>query len=335
MLVSVIITCYNLEKYIGEALESVISQDFDPSKYEIIVVDDCSTDRSAEIIKSYINVCYIRSEKNLGVLMATVLGLEHSNGELVFFLDGDDVWESAKLSATVGLFEADFNLAFVTHDLSYVDSCGHTLVRRSKVEMVMESVSSSEVGIVTREGILLHKDYVWLGSAYAVRRAQGNLRGFCTFARGLPDPFNTYQDWPLAFWVACQPQVSCGYLNRKLFRYRLHGLNHSGDATSVTKAVRNVRRTCNTMYAINDIANRFCDDVRVRRATNRKLAFSVYLVHLYSGQRLSAAKGLFLSLPYLITGAVSFWKEIVRFLVVQFVGIESFVGFVASRDSSM
>ncbi len=335
MLVSVIITCYNLEKYIGEALDSVIGQDFDPSRYEIIVVDDCSTDRSAEIINSYGSVLYVRSKNNLGVLMATVLGLERSNGELVFFLDGDDVWESAKLSAAVGLFEADCHLAFVTHDLSYVDSNGHLLARRSRVEMVMDAVSSSRVETVTREGILLHKDYVWLGSAYAVRRTQGNLRGFCTFARGLPDPFNTYQDWPLAFWVACQPQVSCGYLNRKLFRYRLHGLNHSGDATSVAKAVRNVRRTCNTMHAINDIANRFCADVRVRKATNRKLAFSVYLVHLYSGHRLHATKGLFLSLPYLITGAASFWKEIVRFLAVQIVGIESFVGFVASRNSSM
>ena len=103
---------------------------------------------------------------------------------------------------------------------------------------------------MTRDGILLHSDYVWLGSAYAVHRRLGDVPGFCAFAKSLPEPFNTYQDWPLAFWVACQQEVGLGYVPRKLFRYRLHGANHSGDATSVTKAIRNVRRTRNTMGAL-------------------------------------------------------------------------------------
>jgi glycosyltransferase involved in cell wall biosynthesis len=85
MLISVIITCYNLEKYIADAIDSVVTQDVASDKYEVIVVDDCSTDRSAEIIHSYENVHYCRTKNNCGVLLATILGLESSSGELVFF----------------------------------------------------------------------------------------------------------------------------------------------------------------------------------------------------------------------------------------------------------
>ena len=335
MLISVIITCYNLDRYIADAIDSIITQDYDSSLYEIIVVDDCSTDRSAEIIKSYGNVRYLRPERNLGVLVATVLGLESTTGELVFFLDGDDVWEPSKLSKVVERFRADPRLALMTHDLNYIDGSGHLLDRKSRPEEVMAAIPSSQEDAVTRDGILLHSDYVWLGSAYAVHRTLGNLKEFCTFAKELPDPFNTYQDWPLAFWVASQPGVNCGYVDRKLFSYRLHGANHSGDATSVPKAVRNVRRARNTMQAISVIADQFNADARVHEVTNRKLRFYVYMDDLYSGHRWRAAKGLLVSLPYLLTGTSSFWKEMARFVGVQLLGVERFIGLASAKKSSV
>jgi glycosyltransferase involved in cell wall biosynthesis len=332
--ISVVVTCHNLENYIGLAIESVLKQDF-RGPVEVVVIDDCSTDRSAEIIKLYGNVRYLRPDRNLGVLMASVLGLESTTGELVFFLDGDDVWESSKLSAVVERFSADARLALVTHDLKYIDSSGHLLDRKSRPAEVMAAVPSSRADAVTRDGILLHSDYVWLGSAYAVHRTLGNLKEFCTFAKGLPDPFNTYQDWPLAFWVASQPEVSCGYVNRKLFGYRLHGSNHSGDATSVPKAVRNVRRARNTMQAICVIAEQFNADARVHEVTNRKLRFYVYMDDLYTGHRWRAARGLLVSLPYLLTGTSSFWKEMARFVAVQLLGVERFIGLPRAKKSSI
>ena len=199
----------------------------------------------------------------------------------------------------------------------------------------MAGVPSARVSDAIRDGILLHSDYVWLGSAYAVHRTLGNLTGFCSFAKTLPDSFDTYQDWPLAFWVACQPQVVFGYVCQKLFRYRLHGSNHSGDASSAAKAVRNFRRTSNTMQAIKEIAVCFDAAAGVQAATDRKLVFSVYLVYLYSGQRRCATKWFLLSLPHLLTGSVSFWKEIVRFLGLQIVGVECFVRLAAARNSSL
>lgn len=331
MLISVIITCYNLEKYIAEAIDSIINQDCDPLLYEVVVVDDCSTDRSAEIIKTYSRVRYLRTEQNCGVLMATVIGLENTSGELVFFLDGDDIWEPGKLAAVVDRFTGDSRLALVTHDLQYIDSDGKLLDRNIRPEEVMASVSPSQESAMTRDGILLHSDYVWLGSAYAVHRRLGNVPGFCAFAKSLPEPFNTYQDWPLAFWVACQREVGFGYVPRKLFRYRLHGANHSGDATSVVKAIRNVRRTQNTMQAMREIAIRFNAEARVLKVTDAKLRFYTYLDDLYNARRWAAIRGFFASLPYLITGTSPLLKEVVRFLGVQVFGLEQFIALAARR----
>ena len=333
MFVTILITCYNLEKYIGDAIESAIYQDFDPLLFEVVVVDDCSTDRSSEIVRSYPNVRYLRPMENLGVLGATVFGIENTIGELIFFLDGDDVWESSKLSSVVERFKKNSQLALVTHDLSYIDGRGQAIDQRSRAEEFMHDISSARLNDVIRDGILLHNDYVWLGSAYCVHRELGNLAIFCSFAKALPDTYNTYQDWPLAFWVACQPQVGFDYLDRKLFRYRLHGLNHSGDASSATKALRNFRRTFNTMQAIKEIAVRFGVDDGVRVVTERNLAFSAYLVYLYSGQRWNATKAFLLAFPHLLTGPVSFWKETVRFLGLQIVGVECFVRLVAAWNS--
>lgn len=89
--VSVIIPVYNADKYIAEAIESVLDQNF--SDFEVIVVNDGSTDRSGEICQHYgqldKSVRYFEQE-NSGVSVARNLGLKYARGEYVFFLDSDD-----------------------------------------------------------------------------------------------------------------------------------------------------------------------------------------------------------------------------------------------------
>jgi glycosyltransferase involved in cell wall biosynthesis len=86
-LVTVVTAVYNGERYLREALESLFAQDYEP--FESIVVDDGSTDRSAEIAQSFL-VRYLRQE-NRGAASARNLAFEHARGELVTFLDDDDV----------------------------------------------------------------------------------------------------------------------------------------------------------------------------------------------------------------------------------------------------
>lgn len=92
-LVSVIITCYNREKYIRRSLESVINQTY--KNIEIVVVDDASVDSSVEIIKSYNDdrIRLICLEKNEGVGSSKRTGADNSNGEYICFLDSDDYYK--------------------------------------------------------------------------------------------------------------------------------------------------------------------------------------------------------------------------------------------------
>lgn len=319
---SVVVTCHNLEKYIGAAIESVLLQNY-AGPVEVLVVDDASTDSSPSVIQAYDRVRYVRTHQNLGVLMATVLGIRESSGDLLFFLDGDDLWHPDKLRLSVARFDAEPALGLLTHDLEYIDGDGRLLARTSRSGEVMATATASDDHLI-RDGILLHSDYVWLGSAFSVRKSAIDALGFCEWAARLPDPFNTYQDWPLAFWAASRPGVSMGYVPDRLFRYRVHGSNHSGDARSAELALRNVGRARNTVLAMQGIAVESALEDSVQQATARKLEYYEYLMDLYSERRVAALHGFVASLGYWARRREDAPKEVLRFMGVQLLGATRF-----------
>ncbi|MEO9255789.1 MAG: glycosyltransferase family A protein, partial [Tepidiformaceae bacterium] len=103
-LVSVIIPMYNSARYIAAALESVYAQDF--TSFEIIVVDDGSTDGSADIARAHGTALLLRQE-NLGPAAARNAGLRGANGTLIAFLDSDDIWLPQKLRLQVDFLAAN------------------------------------------------------------------------------------------------------------------------------------------------------------------------------------------------------------------------------------
>jgi glycosyltransferase involved in cell wall biosynthesis len=103
-LVSVVIPAYNAERYLGEAIESVLAQTYEP--VETIVVDDGSADRTAEIARSYDDVTVIAQE-NGGPAAARNRGFAACNGELVAFLDADDAMTPDKLEIQAGRLLTD------------------------------------------------------------------------------------------------------------------------------------------------------------------------------------------------------------------------------------
>ncbi len=94
-LVSVIIPVYNCERYLAEALESVFSQTYSPC--EVIVVDDGSTDGSAEVARSFASQATLCTQPHSGAAAARNKGIELSQGSLLAFLDADDQWVEDKL----------------------------------------------------------------------------------------------------------------------------------------------------------------------------------------------------------------------------------------------
>src|SRR5262245_52582764 len=112
--ISVIITTYNQAAYIGEALESVLAQTLQP--LEVIVVDDGSTDDTAEQVARFTGrIRYIR-QKNQGVAGSRNTGVRAARGELLAFLDGDDVWETEKLAAQAAAAQEYSNSGVIAVD---------------------------------------------------------------------------------------------------------------------------------------------------------------------------------------------------------------------------
>lgn len=119
--VSVIIPTYNHAHFLGEAIQSVLDQIF--QDFEIIVVDDGSTDNTKEIISSFkdyrINYIY---QKNQGQSVALNTGIQASSSEYIAFLDSDDMWLPEKLELQVEALESATHAGVVYCDLYYYDS---------------------------------------------------------------------------------------------------------------------------------------------------------------------------------------------------------------------
>lgn len=104
-LVSVIINCFNGEKYLREAIDSVINQTY--TNWELVFWDNQSTDSTAEIVKAYHDprIHYIYAPKHTPLGEARNLAVEHVKGDYLNFLDADDVWMPSKLEKQVRLLE--------------------------------------------------------------------------------------------------------------------------------------------------------------------------------------------------------------------------------------
>ena len=102
-IISIITPLYNSEKYIKQTIESVLAQTY--KKWEIIVVDDVSTDKGIVIVKKYISkdnrIKLIQLEKNGGGAVARNKAIESANGRYIAFLDSDDLWHPKKLEKQI------------------------------------------------------------------------------------------------------------------------------------------------------------------------------------------------------------------------------------------
>lgn len=114
-LVSIIMPSYNTAAYISDSIRSILAQTY--SDWELIIVDDCSTDDSAEVIRSFDDprIILLENEKNSGAALSRNYALREAKGRWIAFLDSDDVWLPEKLEKQLS-FMKDNGYAFTFTD---------------------------------------------------------------------------------------------------------------------------------------------------------------------------------------------------------------------------
>jgi glycosyl transferase family 2 len=152
VLLSVLIDTYNHERLIEQALRSVLEQDFAAAQREIIVVDDGSTDGTAEIVRRYEPRVRLISKKNGGQASAFNAGIPECQGEVIVFLDGDDWWAPGKLKKIAELFSADETLGMAGHAFieSFEDGTERVIAAEKMVRLRLESVVAAKLFRLSR-----------------------------------------------------------------------------------------------------------------------------------------------------------------------------------------
>lgn len=173
MKVSILITAYNVEKYLAEAIESALNQTY--SNIEIIAVNDGSTDNSLQVLQLYKDKIVIIDQENQGLSKALNIGLKRATGELITFLDGDDILIKDKLERQLKEFENNPDLEatfgsmeqFLSPDLiEYTDKFRFQTGKmefKSKMTILIRSEAFKKYGLFP--DIKLQDFIVWFDNA--------------------------------------------------------------------------------------------------------------------------------------------------------------------------
>ena len=124
--VSILMNGYNSEKYLVEAIDSIYNQTF--KDWEIIFIDNCSTDSTKKIVDSYDEkIRYYKTNTNIPLGEARNFGLSKCNKEYIAFLDTDDIWFSDKLQQQVTMLDKDLKLQMCYGGVKYIDELSHKI----------------------------------------------------------------------------------------------------------------------------------------------------------------------------------------------------------------
>lgn len=138
-LVSVITPVFNSSRFILDCINSVKGQTYE--NWELLLVDDCSTDNSVHIIKKEINgdkrIQLIQSDTNGGPAIARNMALSRAKGEYISFLDGDDLWLPEKMETQLA-FMMDNNISFSFTEYGLIDEGGNELNKRLPIPPIVD-----------------------------------------------------------------------------------------------------------------------------------------------------------------------------------------------------
>ncbi len=151
-LVSIITPLYNLEDYISETIESVINQSY--KNWELIIIDDFSTDKSVECVKQYKNkdsrIILIKNPKNYGPAISRNNGLNIVKGRFICFLDSDDYWAPHKLENQVRfMITNNYGFTFSSYYKVINQNVTKKIIQAKKKVTYSDILKSNYIGCLT------------------------------------------------------------------------------------------------------------------------------------------------------------------------------------------
>lgn len=215
--ISIVMPVLNGERYIAEALESIRSQTY--RDYELLVVDDGSTDRTREIVMTFagrMNVRIIRHETNLGITPSVNDGLRHASGKFVAFLDHDDAWLPEFLETQLAYLTTHPDVGMVHSDFRTIDGDGKVLEH----SVARERKRTRPSGFVFRD---LFMQSMICGNSVLIRKE-------CFDRLGLWDERLRWADYHM--WLRVSRHYRIDYVDRVLTAYRQHSSQCTRSNTS-------------------------------------------------------------------------------------------------------
>ena len=196
-LVSIIMPSYNTANYIVESIKSVLAQTY--TNWELIIVDDCSTDNTDEIVQPFLSderIKYFKNEKNSGAPVSRNKALREAKGQWVAFLDSDDLWFPEKLERQIAFMNNNAN------DFSY-----------TRYIEIDENSSPNGKSITGPKRITKHGmyNYCWMGCLTVIYNAE---------KVGLIQVKDIKKNNDYAMWLQVCKKVDCYLLDETLAMYR-------------------------------------------------------------------------------------------------------------------
>lgn len=196
-MVSIVMPSYNTGKYIKETIESVLAQSY--SNWELIIVDDCSTDDTDDVVSQYladVRIYYIKNEINSGAAASRNRALREAKGKWIAFLDSDDLWEPDKLKKQIAFMENNnYHFSYT----NYIEIDEESFPNGKKV---------TGPNRITKHGMY---NYCWVGCLTVMYDAK---------AIGLVQIEEIKKNNDYAMWLKVCKKADCYLLDETLARYR-------------------------------------------------------------------------------------------------------------------
>lgn len=236
-LVSIIMPCYNAERYIAQSIESVLAQTY--TNWELLITDDCSSDNSVSIIKSFCEkdtrINLFVSAEHHGPGDTRNLSLNRANGRFIAFLDNDDIWDPVKLEKQLALMiNNGYGFTYTSYELMNESGVPtNKIIRTAEILSVKQYLRNTIIGCST---VILNRDII------------GDFQMFKN---------DTSDDMTL--WLSLMHKGFKAYpLPEVLTKYRVRSNSASSNKFNAAKDVWRVYRECENLNLIQSSYNFVC-----------------------------------------------------------------------------